>query len=58
MKIEEFFSNFNDKPLTDIEFKELMKFNDEEIDIANIEFKISTAEEIAKDFDISNFFKE
>jgi hypothetical protein len=35
-----------------------MKFNDEEIDIANVEFKISTAEEIAKDFDISNFFKE
>ena len=35
-----------------------MKFNDEEIDIANVEFKISTAEEIAKDFDIKILYNK
>ena len=35
-----------------------MKFDSNDIDISTVEFRISTAEEIAKRFDIANFMAE
>lgn len=48
----------DDKPLTDEEYKELMKFDNHDIDIAEVEFKASTAEDIAARYDIANFMAE
>lgn len=47
-------------PLTDEEYKELMKFDEprEEIPIEQVEFRIETVERITKDFDLENFMKE
>lgn len=48
----------DDKLLTDEEYKELMKFDNHDIDIAEVEFKLSTAQEIAEMYDIANFMAE
>lgn len=47
-------------PLTDEEYQELMKFDEpkEEIPIEQVQFRIETAERIAKAFDLENFMKE
>lgn len=52
-----FDKDFN-TPLTDKEFKELMKFDSNDIDISTVEFRLSTAEDIAKRYDIVNFMKQ
>ncbi|MDK2050574.1 hypothetical protein [Aliarcobacter butzleri] len=52
------FKEFNDKPLNDEEYKELMKFDNHDIDIAEVEFKASTAEDIVARYDIANFMAE
>lgn len=51
--------NVDNTPMTDEEYKELMKFDsdDKEIDISKVEFRISTAKEIRDYFNISEFMK-
>lgn len=52
------FIEFNNKPLTDEEYKELIKFDNHDIDIAEVEFRTSTAEDIVARYDIANFMAE
>lgn len=47
-------------PLTDEEYKELIKFDEpkEEIPIEQVEFRPETAERIVKELDLENFMKK
>lgn len=57
--VEKILSIINDVHMNDEEYKNYMKFDsdEKEIDISNVEFRISTAKEVRKQYDISNFMK-
>lgn len=54
-ELDDLISEQCDIPLSDNEYNELMKFDNHDIDISTVQFRVSTAERIAEELDIYNF---